>query len=52
MHSRLIPEGVAETSQTILRDAHALQKIFSYEEKGRINKNKYSKHLHSRLSSP
>jgi hypothetical protein len=30
--SRFIPEGVAETSQIFLRDAHVLQKLLSYEE--------------------
>jgi hypothetical protein len=30
--SRSIPEGAAETSQTVLRDAHVLQKLLSREE--------------------
>jgi hypothetical protein len=30
-HSRFIPEGVAEASQTFLRDAHVLPILFSYE---------------------
>jgi hypothetical protein len=28
-HSRLIPEGVAEASQMLLRDAHVLPKLLS-----------------------
>jgi hypothetical protein len=31
-HSRFIPEGVAETSQIFLRDAHVLPTLVSYEE--------------------
>jgi hypothetical protein len=31
-HSRFIPEGVAEASQILLRDAHVLQKLLSNEE--------------------
>jgi hypothetical protein len=30
-HSRFIPEGIAEASQLLLRDAHGLSKSFSYE---------------------
>jgi hypothetical protein len=30
-YSRFIPEEVAESSQIFLRDAHILQKLFSYE---------------------
>jgi hypothetical protein len=30
-HSRFIPEGVAEASQTFLRDVHVLPKLLSYE---------------------
>jgi hypothetical protein len=30
-HSRFIPEGAAEASQILLRDAHVLQKLFSYK---------------------
>jgi hypothetical protein len=30
-HSRFIPEGVAEASQTFLQNAHVLPKLFSYE---------------------
>jgi hypothetical protein len=30
--SRFFPEGLAEASQIFLRDAHALQKLLSYEE--------------------
>jgi hypothetical protein len=31
-HPRFIPEGVAETSQILFRDAHVLSKLFGYEE--------------------
>jgi hypothetical protein len=31
-HSPFIPEGVAEVSQTLLRDTHVLPKLVSYEE--------------------
>jgi hypothetical protein len=31
-HSRFIPEGVAETTQIFLRDAHVLPKLLSYKE--------------------
>jgi hypothetical protein len=30
--SRFIPEGVAEASQTFLRDAHVLPKLVNYED--------------------
>jgi hypothetical protein len=32
LHSRLIPEGIDEASQTLLRDTHVLPKSLSYEE--------------------
>jgi hypothetical protein len=31
-HSRFIPEEVAQASQILLRDAHVLPKLLSYEE--------------------
>jgi hypothetical protein len=31
-NSHFIPEGVAETSQIFLREAHVLPKLLSYEE--------------------
>jgi hypothetical protein len=31
-HSRFIPEGIADASQILLRDAHVLPKLFSYEK--------------------
>jgi hypothetical protein len=31
-HSRFIPKGVVEASQILLRDAHVLPKLFSYEK--------------------
>jgi hypothetical protein len=31
-HSRFIPKGVAEVSQTFLRDIHVLPKLVSYED--------------------
>jgi hypothetical protein len=37
-HSRLIPERVAEASQTLFRDAHLLLKLLSYEEYCRRNR--------------
>jgi hypothetical protein len=30
-HSRFIPEGAAEASQTLLRDTHALPELVSFE---------------------
>jgi hypothetical protein len=37
-HSRFIPEGVAEASQILLRDAHVLPKLLSCEEYCRCEK--------------
>jgi ABC-type multidrug transport system ATPase subunit len=31
-HARFVPEGVAESSQVLLREAHVLAKLFSYEK--------------------
>jgi hypothetical protein len=31
IHTRVIPEGVAEASQIILQDAHVLSKLFNYD---------------------
>jgi hypothetical protein len=37
-HSRFIPEGVAEASQILLRDAHVLPTLLSCEEYCRRHK--------------
>jgi hypothetical protein len=43
-HLRFIPEGAAEASQTLLRDAHVLPKLLSYEEHGR--RDRWQDHRH------
>jgi hypothetical protein len=48
-HSRFIPEGVAEASQILLRDAHVLPKLLSCE--GYCGRDKWSIAVWSRSSS-